>query len=327
MLVRDDTKSMAESMAIAQSPVSDAPPPYESRHSSVRKDMVQAVPTSVSRSPSTLNSGFPTSPTSQYLPAAEDAKPRTINHVSLYSRREAVYGTFLVDPNIPETPLDTRIFPSEKPCEYEIKKRDRSVERAHARNSRRAFGSVSHGNDDSPCDKNKDSCRDRIAPVNAAFRTRHGMINLDLAIVNSGAASAISHEAKKTRGRVLLSSRHGRIDVNMYDIEHDCCVDLDVSTRFGDINALLPPTFDGTLAFAIRKRSKVSFLPVFASRARVVRESDHEVLVVLSRPTPASLAVGSDTMSNRLLDGGDRCVIRTHDGKITVGFSGLDSLP
>ena len=51
--------------------------------------------------------------------------------------------------------------------------------------------------------------------VNASFRTRHGRINLDLAVPSREPANASPYPGDKVPTRVYVSSQHGRISVNM----------------------------------------------------------------------------------------------------------------
>lgn len=104
-------------------------------------------------------------------------------------------------------------------------------------------------------------------------------------------------------------------------------MDLDLSTRDGNITVFLPSTFCGAVGIRTRRGpSGVQLLPAFAERARVVRGSDREMLLVL----PSSSLVPSSstaTTAANAQEGDDYCIIGTRSGRITIGLSGLDQAP
>ncbi|KAH9930215.1 uncharacterized protein B0H18DRAFT_993783 [Fomitopsis serialis] len=263
-----------------QNEIMDEPPPYDGPSAGFR-----AAQASTSR------------PISTSAPVYQPIQQQCVNHLSLFSRHDAILGTYLVDPRLPAAIGVNSGYRG---------RRSRSVDKAHARNVRHAFGSVPGGGDDSDhSDTAKWRRRSSRKPeVNAAFRTRHGPIKVNVGIANSALMTASSVDGqRKARGRVMLSSRHGRIHVNLTEIQLGRSADLDVSTRHGNITVFLPPSFDGSVAFRSRRgASGITFLPHFASRARVVRGSDREMLA-----------------------GDDYCVIGTRHGKVVIGIYGLDT--
>ena len=92
------------------------------------------------------------------------------------------------------------------------------------------------------------------------------------------------------------------------------------------MTVLLPPTFNGPVVIQTR-HGKVSLLPAFAARARTLRASDEETLVLCTPPdaAPAPELVLADKKSLSGTDGGDRALVRTRHARITVGISGLDA--
>ncbi|TFY68844.1 hypothetical protein EVJ58_g767 [Rhodofomes roseus] len=266
---------------------------------------------------SASSSSRPRIPTAPHLPASvplfRPPQEKTVNYLSLYSRNDAIVGTYLVDPQLKHANSPGR--------------RDRSVERAHAQNVRDVFGSMPDGEDGNESD---DSDKwgwlrrhsTRQPDVNAAFRTRHGNMKVVFSIVESDAAlqasTASQNAERKVRGRVMMSSRHGRIDARLTEIHPNRCVDLDVSTCHGNINVFLPSNYDGIVAFRTRRgTSGISFLPAFAARARVLRGNDHEMLVSLSSTTTHMEAFSPQESE-------DYCIIGTRHGKITIGLHGKD---
>ncbi|KAI0923491.1 hypothetical protein AcV5_009020 [Taiwanofungus camphoratus] len=228
---------------------------------------------------------------------AQPNMPNPVNHISVFSRHSSITGTYLIDPSLPAPPILGK-----------SQRRDRSIEREHARNTKRAFGIIPGLDDRS---------QGRTPEINAAFRTRDATISLDVGI----AGRAGQGQAGRAMGRVMLSSRHGAVNVDLFKIQEGYCVDLDISTRHGNIVVLLPPTFHGPVAFRTRSgRSNIIFLPAFAERARTLRGSDRETFVHLS-PSAANAEISANSQ------GDDYCLISTRHGKIIVGLSGIDQKP
>lgn len=90
--------------------------------------------------------------------------------------------------------------------------RARSAEYDHARNTQRAFGTVPGSNTGISWVWG----RGRTPEINAAFRTRHGAIKIDAAIV--GDASRAQDTISRARGRVMASSRHGNVSINLVGV-------------------------------------------------------------------------------------------------------------
>ncbi|KAL6309327.1 hypothetical protein BKA93DRAFT_759607 [Sparassis latifolia] len=231
-----------------------------------------------------------------------------VNHFSVFSRHNSVSGTYLVDPSLPASPQTTTLSGLSM---RRIERCNRSADREHAKNTRRAFGSDS----ESDCSSSR-GWKARTPEVNAAFRTRHGQISVDVAVVGPNLYSATDAlgMVKNLRARVMFSSRHGNISVNLREVQPGHCVDLDVSTRHGNVVILLPPTFDGAIVVHTRgDRDQVRFLQAFAECARTVRAHDRSTQIVLS---PNANTTGRE--------GDDRCLVSTRHGKITFGLSGYD---
>ncbi|KAH9930280.1 uncharacterized protein B0H18DRAFT_994153 [Fomitopsis serialis] len=283
----------------------DAPPPYEeiAGTSSIRfvnpgppSSSQLSSPVSVDHRPSASQLQSPASPPVPASVLLRSPQEKTVNHLSLYSRHDPIIGTYLVDPHL-KHPLSQS-------------KRDRSLDKTHARNVRDVFGSVP-GDEDDGCESDES---DKKGWLRRRGTRRPEVI---LGIVGSDAAASQSAE-RKARGRVMLSSRHGRIEAKLTEIHPNRCVDLDVSTRHGNITIYLPPNYDGVIALRTRRGpSGVTFLPAFAAQARVVRGNDHEMLVSLSSTT-------SHTEVSTPQENEDYCIVGTRHGKITIGLHGQD---
>ncbi|KZT07243.1 uncharacterized protein LAESUDRAFT_651676 [Laetiporus sulphureus 93-53] len=280
----------------------DAPPPYDGTRAES-----SGAPSAAAPSPP------PLSPPPRPLPVFRPTTKQCVNYLSLFSRNDAISGTYLVDPLLSASPFEGIFACRDK---RKAHKRDRSIERDHARHLRDAFGTIPNVDEKDPA---------RRCEVNAALRSRNGAINIDLAIADSGTGRIVNGQETTVCGRVMLSSRHGRINVNLFEVQLGRAVDLDVSTRSGSITVFLPPTFNGAIALHTRNGSRgVHFLPAFAERACVVRSSERDLLVAVSSPErPANPPSQYGAPSA----GTDYCVIRTRHGKITIGLSGVDIAP
>ncbi|KAI0766643.1 hypothetical protein BD413DRAFT_480789 [Trametes elegans] len=221
---------------------------------------------------------------------------QTVNHFELFSKHNAIAGTFLIDP-LMQSPVTGSL-------------------RRMRRKRNKGWGKHSRPND-----------------IHASFRTRHGAISLDMAVV-ADAKSAVPPGAQKVPACVIVSSRHGRVNVNLFDIQPGRTIDLQIESQHGAIAVLLPPTYNGPLLFQTRSSNAVSFLPAFAARARTLRASDRETLVLCTapdadsagaQPKPPAPATGRVGVGEGEGDG-DRVLVRTRHGRVIVGVSGLDKV-
>ncbi|KAI8985665.1 hypothetical protein BD414DRAFT_537157 [Trametes punicea] len=214
--------------------------------------------------------------------------PQTVNHFEVFSQHNPIAGTYLVDPLLPSPSISASL---RKAC------RKRS----------KAWGKGAGPKE-----------------VHASFGTRHGPISLDLAAVAEH-GGPFPPGAKKVRTCVIVSSTHGRINVNLFEIQPGRSVDLHVESRHSKILLLLPPTYDGPVMFQTRHLNSVTFLPAFAARARTLRASDRETLVICT-PPPAADGSQPASRGGPSLDGEDenRVLVRTRHGKIVIGISGVD---
>ncbi|TBU51614.1 hypothetical protein BD310DRAFT_328006 [Dichomitus squalens] len=237
---------------------------------------------------------IPSGPTSVFQPLTT----QTVNHFELFSKHDAIAGTFVVDPALPSPMANLSRNLRRKPDSVWGKTRGRKNKRQHE--------------------------------VNASFQTRHGRINLDLAISSKEAGQATPFPGDKLPTRVYVSTHHGRVSVNVHEVQPSRSLDLQVESRHGRINLLLPPTFDGPLVVQARSLGAVQFLPHFAARARTVRGKDRETVVLVSSPfssqSASTLAIEAKQLGELAGPGSDRCLVRTRHGKITIGISGLDKI-
>ncbi|KAI0364671.1 hypothetical protein BV20DRAFT_974149 [Pilatotrama ljubarskyi] len=243
-------------------------------------------PYSPAAGPSTAPPPPPQRPTSSVL---QPQTAQTVNHFEVFSKHNSVSGTYLVDPLLPTPAVRSSL---------------RKIRRKHNK---------SWGN----------SCSSP-ADINASFRTRHGAISLDMAVVADSGRSLPPGSAK-VPACVLVSTRHGRINVNLFEIQPNRSIDLQVESRHGRIVLFLPATYEGPVMFQTRSASSVNFLPAFAARARTLRASDRETLVVCTLPDSPDQAPKPVTAQPER-ESTDRVLVRTRHGRITIGISGLDKV-
>ncbi|OCH85930.1 hypothetical protein OBBRIDRAFT_807142 [Obba rivulosa] len=240
---------------------------------------------------------------------------RHVNYICLFSRHNSISGTYYIDPAVPEvTPGLQRT--SNIYCDALC---------AHRKNWKRAFG---WNNASASETFRSGSSEANLQEINASFDTLHGAITLDIAVAGSasGASEPIC-KTEKMHAHVMASSRHGRINLNLFEIHPDRCLDLDVSTRHGAITVFLPPTFSGVMVFRTRRgRDGIVFLPELAKHVSIIRATDREVLAVLSSPNAQREPSATSHMQSQKTPGDGCVIIGTRHGKITVGISGVDHL-
>ncbi|KAI0791974.1 hypothetical protein C8Q75DRAFT_753847 [Abortiporus biennis] len=199
-----------------------------------------------------------------------------VNHVRLESRHNAISGSYILNPELPGAPI------APHPCRHH---RDRFP-------SGRKHRSALH----------KD-----MSPPNASFTTRHGSISLNIATAGDNDTVTKSH--------VQVASRHGKCNVNIFQIQPNKHVNLEVFTRHGNITVFIPPNFNGVLNLHSRK-GVVTFLDGFSRLARVVNGNDYEALVLFGSENLSLADLGSPNV--------DTCWLSTRSGKLTIGVSGVD---
>ncbi|OCH85889.1 hypothetical protein OBBRIDRAFT_784171 [Obba rivulosa] len=308
-------KNIVSSPVIVNSAIVDdsaPPPPY----SSIRDAPLPPLPVApadepVQQMPVPEVETAPFTRFSPFQPLAE----QHVNHICLFSKHNSISGTYHVDPVVPEV----------TPGLQKTNRLQRDALRSHRKNSKRAFGS----SDATAGEPSISSCGKRNPQqMNASFRTRHGSVTLDIAVVGTASGALVPvHKADKVQARVMASSRHGRLNLNLFEIHPDRCVDLDISTRDGAITVFFPLAFSGPIAFRTRRgREGIMFLPELAKRASIVRATDHEVLVVLSSPDAQDAPAATSHVQFKTTPGDDCAMIGSRHGKITVGISGMDRL-
>ncbi|KAK7685701.1 hypothetical protein QCA50_011045 [Cerrena zonata] len=160
-----------------------------------------------------------------------------------------------------------------------------------------------------PLDRQNSKYFKKCHTSNAQFETRHGAITLNL-------ATAGTDDTKLTRTYVQASSRHAKININLFSLQMNKHICLEAATRHGHIVVFLPQTFQGLIQIRSR-RGNVNFLPSFAQHARVVNGSDTSAMVLFG--------VQNIVLSDLDNDDTDLCMLTTRHGKITIGISGVDT--
>ncbi|KAH9941993.1 hypothetical protein B0H21DRAFT_538944 [Amylocystis lapponica] len=298
---KDIYSNVNPDIVVNRAGTSDEPPPYEAGRAYMSN---RPATTPAARPRPTLAPPRHPLASARSTSVFQSGTTQRVNDISLFSRDSPISGMYLVDPLLP-TPALVSGFASARKLKNE--RRERSVERKHAKNMGHESRSRWFG-------------RARAPIVNAAFRTRQSAITLEVAVVGSPVLTEPQGQTSKMRGRVMASSRHGNISVNLFELHHSRNVDLDVSTRSGNIVVLLPLNFNGTVC--VRQRNGgANLLPQFAARMRLVRATDREKLMVLDGGDLA------DAQNQNQADSSDHCVIGTRHGKVMIGLSGLDVVP
>ncbi|GJE93879.1 hypothetical protein PsYK624_100440 [Phanerochaete sordida] len=143
---------------------------------------------------------------------------------------------------------------------------------------------------------------------NAAFKTKHGRINLNLA--TDGNTDQLG------KAYVQIVTRHGRVNVNLFALQANKNVFLEIVNKDGPINLLIPPTFNGLFRISNGKHGGIHFLPGFAARARVVFADDEHADILFGK--------GDLSLVEPTSEGVDYCSITSCKSYLTLGVSGVD---
>jgi len=158
--------------------------------------------------------------------------------------------------------------------------------------------------------KFKGKCKGRFRSIpNASFFSKHGNITINLA-----ASSSLGNGKP---ARVNVGTRSGNVLVTLFDVEHQSHLNLDITSRRGNVALLVPRNFSGALHLHT-KRGSLTFLPSFAQHMRVLKTTDDEALVLFgtsNAPLSASFAESSTA---------DYCELTSRFGSVTVGLAGQD---
>lgn len=149
---------------------------------------------------------------------------------------------------------------------------------------------------------------ERRQPLNASMYTKEGSINLNLATGGRTPGPSKAH--------VQVSSKEGKVHVNLHSLQMNKHICLEVSAEDGNIALFVPVNFIGALQLRTR-RGTIRFLPEFERRARHIRSRSDDSLVLFGRGVQAPSFDLNDLMS-------DCCLLSSRHGNITVGVSGID---
>jgi hypothetical protein len=161
----------------------------------------------------------------------------------------------------------------------------------------------------------KSSKRSPAMEPNASFRSRHGAILINLATRGT--------TADRTKAYIQVSTRKGDIDINLYSLQKEKHIALDVQSRKGNIFVHIPKDFCGAIQLRSRKKG-CKVLPVLASTSRILTIKDNEVLVLVGDPSSVSNVTQGmvDDVST------DFCQLASRSGRVTIGFIGeTDNVP
>jgi len=145
---------------------------------------------------------------------------------------------------------------------------------------------------------------------NAAFKTKTGRINLNLATSGSTEQPGKSY--------VQVVTHHGRVNVNLFALQANKNIFLEIMTKHGSINLLVPSNFNGLFRISTSRHGRIQFLRGFAERARVISADDEHADVLFG--------TGDLSAAEPTSEGVDYCSLATHHGCLTIGVSGVDPI-
>lgn len=192
-----------------------------------------------------------------------------VNFITLESKHNEISGSYIINPELPGSAL------------------------AHTRMLDR---------------RERKKLRHNIVP-NAAFKTRHGRINLNLATAGS--------TDQPGKAYVQVVTRHGRINVNLFALQANKNICLEVLTKHAPVNLLIPPNFSGLLRVST-KHGRVQFLKGFTERSRVIYADDEHADVLFG--------TGDLSTAEPTSEGMDYCSLTSRSGRLTIGVSGVDPI-
>lgn len=143
------------------------------------------------------------------------------------------------------------------------------------------------------------------SPPDASFFSNHGNITVKL-------AASSSHGGGKP-ARVNIGTRSGNVLVTLFDVENPRHLNLEITTRRGNVALLVPRSFSGALHLHTR-RGSLSFLPHFARYMRELKTTNNEALVLF----------GTSNTSSADSSTADYCELTARFGSVIVGLAGQD---
>ncbi|KAF9006076.1 hypothetical protein BDQ17DRAFT_328985 [Cyathus striatus] len=149
--------------------------------------------------------------------------------------------------------------------------------------------------------------RNKTQP-NASFQTRHGKINIRLGTTgNSGSKEKVA---------VLVSSRSGNITIDMLSLPaQGPRIALEANSRRGNLLVFFPENFTGVIQL-LTSRGDLTVLPAMAKRISTLKDNGKEMIVVTENVQTISHAESVEK---------DLCQLHTHNAKIIIGLSGVDT--
>ncbi|KAH9852660.1 hypothetical protein C2E23DRAFT_885418 [Lenzites betulinus] len=233
-------------------------------------------------------------------PRAHRPLTHAVNGIVLFSKKDALTGTYAIDPALP------RLNASKDSDAI-------AAEREYAHEVRRAENGWSW---------DWGARKPEHETHSAAFRTRRGNIDLNLAIAATVNTNVHSKRGDRVPAAVSISSRHGDIAVNVTETQPGRVLHLDVGSRTGNILVLLPPSFAGHVKLYSRHLENYTnaLLPNLTPRCHLVHKAERVITLKVCRPE-------QNVDGREAADSGDDlCIISTRTGRIAIGLSGLDEI-
>ncbi|KZP25571.1 hypothetical protein FIBSPDRAFT_855759 [Athelia psychrophila] len=152
-----------------------------------------------------------------------------------------------------------------------------------------------------PKHKPKKGSKGKKAP-DATFKTKNGAVSLNLSTQGS--------TAQRTKAFVEVATRKGDINIDLFQIQSQKNISLDVYSRKGNILVLIPRSFRGCIQIRSRKKG-YQVLPALSGSSRALNSTAKEILVLVGEPS-----------SNE--DDTDYLQLESNHGKVIVGISNED---
>lgn len=145
---------------------------------------------------------------------------------------------------------------------------------------------------------------------NAIFGSKSGPINLDLSLI------CPPHILDVQKAHVQAASKCGDIDIRVRHIHTRRRLNLEVSSRKGNIVIFIPRSFEGYIQTHSRKGT-TQYLPALARRMALMSQTDREMQVFVGDTQPACNIEWS----------GDTIHVDAGKGDVFIGYIEEDSKP
>ncbi|KAF8587933.1 hypothetical protein K439DRAFT_1630252 [Ramaria rubella] len=212
------------------------------------------------------------------------------NYLFVKTRQEPVTGLFHIDPELQTVALDKTGATAVDRRHYNCKHRQR-----HRHHGSKSFKK-----------------RFDLPDPNAIFEARQGDVSLDLSIV-------ARPQATNSRTLVQAMTRQGNIDIKIRQIHPQRRLNMEVTSRKGNILVLIPRSFSGYIQ-VYSKHGQLVFLPVLALAMNLVSRHEREAQTVVGDAITSLPPNGAEWE-------GDTLHVASRHGDVFVGYVDEDQKP